>query len=117
MKIKLGEIVSQLENIRNLLENKLPVKVAYRLNKLSKKLDSELKSYNETKNAIVLELAKDLPDPTRITEENPVELAEYNKKHKELLEEEVEIDFEKIKVEELGEVVVSPNELVDWIFI
>lgn len=116
MKIKLSEVVNNLENLQNLFKNKLPVKVAYRLKRLSAKLDSELKTYDETKNALILEIAKDLPDNTKITKENVEELKEFNKKHAELLDTEVEIDFEPINVEELGDIVVAPNELISWIF-
>lgn len=116
MKIKLGDIVGNSENLQNLLKTKLPVKVAYRLKRLSQKLEGEIKTYNETRNALVLEIAKDLPDPTKITAENQEELQEYNKRHNELLEMEVEIDFEPISIDDLGEVEVAPNELISWIF-
>lgn len=116
IKIKLGELVSNVENVQNLLKNKLPIKVAYRLNRLSTKIDSELKTYNDTKNTLVLELAKNLPDNTKITQENPEELKEFNKRHNELLSTELELDFDKISIEELGDVVVAPNELVSFIF-
>lgn len=125
MKITLGEIIGGidnegksigLDNLQNLLKSKLPVKIAYKLNKLYQNIINELKSYNETKDSIVLDLAKDLPDPTKITSENPELLAEFNKRHNELLGMEVEIDFEKISVDELGDLIVSPNELISWIF-
>jgi hypothetical protein len=116
IKIKLSEVINNLENLQNLFKNKLPVKVAYRLKRLSAKLDSELKAYDETKNAMILEIAKDLPDNTKITSENVEELKEFNKRHAELLAEEIEIDFEQLSVEELGDVVVAPNELVPFIF-
>lgn len=115
MQLKLREIVANVENIKSLLNNKLPVKIAYKLNKLSGKLDKELVPYSETKNKLILELGeKQENGETSITDTE--KKAEFFKKNDELLETEVEIEFDPIKIEDLGDITVAPNELVSWIF-
>jgi len=116
MQIKLKDIVFNVENIKKLLENKLPVKVSYRLRKLAVKVEKEYNIYSETKNSLILELGTKQEDNTFTIKVTDDKFKEYNEKHNELLEQTVEIDFEPIDIEELGDVVVSPNELVEWIF-
>lgn len=115
MKIKLQEIISQTENIKSLLQNKLPVKIAYRLNKLSGKIDHELKTYTETKNGLVIEYGeKQENGDIKVTD--PEKLVEFHTKHNELIEMDVELDFEKLKIEDLGDITLSPNEIIPFIF-
>lgn len=116
MQIKLKDIVFNVENIKKLLENKLPVKISYRLRKLAAKVEKEFNVYSETKNSLILELGTKQEDNTFSVKTTDEKYPEYVEKHTELLEQTVEIDFEPIDIEELGDVVVSPNELVEWIF-
>ncbi len=115
MQIKLSDIVGNIENIKSLLTCKLPIKIAYKLNKLSNKLDRELIYYSEIKNKLIIELGEKQENGD-IKIVDPVKIKEFEEKHQEILSADVELDFEKIKVEDLGDIVVSPNELVNWIF-
>ena len=103
MKIKLSEIINGEKNIASLQEVKLPVKISYRIKRLVDKLIPILKNYQEEKNKLVIEFGEKLEeDKYEVTD--PIKLKEFWAKVTELQEIEEEIDFEKIKVEELGNI-------------
>ena len=113
MKISLRKIVESEKGMAAILETKLPIKIAYRLTKLSNKIRAELAVYNEQRVALVKRLGEEKgKDSWEVKPENMVEFQEEFKK---LLDEVVEIDFTPLKLAELGDVVISPKDLVDWI--
>lgn len=115
MKKTLKEIVENTENIKSLLEVKLPAKVAYRLSRLGDKLQSILKTYDMERGKIIREYGEVGEDGSyRVTDPKNIEEAEG--KLAELLSVEEEIDFEPIDIDSLGEVAVAPNQIIPWIF-
>jgi hypothetical protein len=115
MKKTLNEIVSNVDNLKALLEVRLPAKVAYRLSRLGDKLNSILKSYNEQRNEIIKEFA-DVSEDGEYKIIDLEKLKEAEAKITELLAVEEEIDFEPIDIESLGEIVVQPKLIIPWIF-
>jgi len=113
MKLSLKQIVESEKGMIAILETKLPIKIAYRLTKLSNKIRAELAVYNEQRVTLVKRLGEEqTKDNWQVKPENMKEfLEEFNK----LQDEIVEIDFTPLKLEELGDVVISPKDLVDWI--
>lgn len=115
MQIKLNDVVSNVENLQALQEIKFPVKVSYRIKRLIDKLDPILKAYNEKRNDLVKEFGEEQEDKSvRVTD--PAKLISFSEKLSDLLTSEETVDFEKIKVEELGDVEVSAKLLVSFIF-
>ncbi len=115
MKIKLSEIVNNIENIRALQEVKLPVKVSYRLKRLTDKLQSPLKTYDEKRNELVKEFGDEQEDKT-FAVKDPEKLKLFMMKFNDLVAIEEEVDFDKIKIDDLGDVKVEAKLLVDFIF-
>ena len=116
MKLKLSEIVGNIEGIKALAVVELPIKVSYNIKRLVRKLQPEIDTYQEARNAIINELGE-LDEKTKETKVvDPEKLKEFAKRVTELLEVEVEIDFEPIKISDLGDIKVSSNALVDWMF-
>lgn len=129
MKVKLNEIVSYATPVTNedgtvkeeavfvqLQSIKFPVKVSYRIKRLMDRLQPIFKTYDAKRNELVLEFA-DAPDKEgnqKVTD--PEKLKLFYEKLKELLESEEEIEWEKLKVEDLGDVPVAPKLLVPLIF-
>jgi len=118
--MKLITIINEQENLEKLMELKLPVKVAYKLNKLAHKFVSELKFYNDKKNELITELGeKKLDAEGNETEQMEVkqgELKQFYKKLEEIVEVETEVNFEPISISELGDIVIEPKLLSETFF-
>ena|SRR3990167_284432 len=115
MKTKLGVIVSDLENLKELQAIKMPVKISYRLKRLVYKLQPILKSYDEKRNELVKEFGEE-DEEKKIWNVKKESLPEFYAKLQELLDTDEEIDFEKIKIGELGGIEIAPKLLIDFIF-
>jgi hypothetical protein len=108
-------IKAQKSNLAALQEANLPVKVSYRIKRLIDKCESILKAYNEKRNELVKEFGtKD--EAGNFSVKDPEKLAEFFVKLNELLEVEESIEFDKIKVDDLGEITIAPKLLVNFIF-
>jgi len=118
--MKILTILNEQANLTKLLELKLPVKVAYRLNKLSNKFDTEIKFYNDKRNELVKELGeKKLDAEGKETEQIEVKkenLVEYYKQINEMVEIETEVNYEPISISELGDMVIEPKLLSETFF-
>lgn len=115
MKVKLSEIVNNVEAINSLSEVKLPIKVSYRIKRLAGKLAPILDAYNEKRDALIKELGE-ANEKGGFSVKDPEKLKVFSERLQELLSFEEEVDFTKIKLSELGEVSLSPNELPEFIF-
>lgn len=114
MKILLSDVVSQVENIRALQEISFPVKVSYKIKRLVDKLKPILETYNEKRTELVKKYGEENEDKSfSVKEEN---LKEFYKELSELSSNEEEVEFEKIKVSELGDIKLEAKLLVDFIF-
>ena len=118
MLIKLSEVINNVENLKAIQEVKLPVKISYRIARLVNKLQPEANLYEEKRVNLLKELGEldekgEKYDIKYGTIENQ---AKFWKEISELLAMEIEIDFTKIKVEELGEVNMEAKLLNLFIF-
>lgn len=115
MKIKLSQIVGNIENIKALQEIALPVKVSYKIKRLVDKLNPILKSYDEKRNDLIKEFGDEQEDGN-FAVKDPEKLKEFAEKLQELLDMEEEIDFEKINIDSLGDIKLEAKIIVDFIF-
>ncbi len=117
MKISLKEIVNSTEQIKALLEVKLPVKISYKLSRLANKINPILETFNENRNKLIKEFGEEDPETKNYSVKDPEKLEQFTKKLLELLDVEEEIDwFEPIKIDDLGSIELEPKLLVSWIF-
>jgi len=115
MKIKLADIINSLESLKALQEVKFPVKVSYRLKRLVDKLDPEVKLFYEKRNEMIMELGTKQEDgSTKIVEDE--KLKTFAEELTKLGEVEIDVDYEPVKVEDLGDAVVAPKDLVPFVF-
>ncbi len=116
MKIQLSAIVNSTEQIKSLLEIKLPVKISYKIKRLVDKLNPILKAYEDKRNELVKEFGEQNEDGSFQVKDG-AKVKEYITKLTELLEVEEEIDwFEPIKIEELGDVQIEPKNITNFVF-
>ena len=116
MKITLKEAIESDSQLKNILEVKLPIKIAYKLNKLAKKLQAETAGYNELRVKLVKELGEKTDEKTDIWQVKTENLQEFSDKINELFKTEVEIDFEPLNIEVLGDISIEPKNLPSWLF-
>lgn len=115
IKISLSEVVGNIDNLKALQEVTLPVKVSYKIKRLVNKLEPVLKAYGEKKDDLVREFGELQPDgESKVTD--PEKLKLFADKLAELLSTEDEVDFEPIKVDDLGNVEIAPKLLVPFVF-
>lgn len=113
--VSLDEVVSNIENMKVLQDVKLPVKISYRIMRLVNKLQPILNVYNEKRNAFIKEFGEIQEDKTIIIKD-PEKLLLFTEKMKELLSTKEKIDFDPLKIEDLGDISIEPKLLPIWIF-
>jgi hypothetical protein len=123
IKIYLGEIDSILMSLQTLINKELPIKLSYSLSKLEKTLESEYKLLAEKKNELINKYAE-RDDKNKVILLNPDEFGRQEIKIKEGLKEEsltklnelynieTEINFEPISLDLLGDISISPKDLL-----
>lgn len=115
MQLKLKQLIESQESIGKLIETKLPVKVSYRLNRLVNYINPELRIFTEKR----LELFKEfgVHDTEKdIWEIKPENSETFTEEITKLMDEEVNIDFQTLKLADLGDISIEPKYLVNWIF-
>lgn len=115
MKIKLREVLEAAGSFQVLQNKEVPIKVAYRLKRLANKLQSDINLYSENRNELIKKLGEKQKDGT-FKVVDPEKLEELSNQTKELLNEEIEVEFNKIKLSELGDIKIEPNSLIEWVF-
>lgn len=116
MKIKLSHIVGSVESLKALLDVKFPIKQSYRISKLvNGPIERELKSYNEARNSLIAEFG-DKNDDGSTQVKDPKKLEEFMIKMNELLDVDVEIEWEPINIEDVESLNIEPRHLISFIF-
>ena len=112
MKLKLGEVYSLVRNLPKLTNKDIPIKISYRLLKLLKICSAEMDTLEKTRIKLVEKYAEKTDDDKKgeckVADENKEKFQEQFAK---LLDEDVEIDFKLISIEDLGDINFSVNDL------
>jgi D-lyxose ketol-isomerase len=116
MKISISQMLESLEGLELLSKVKLPVKTSYWINRISTKVNAELKVFQEQRDILIKEFGEEKKDRKGIFEVKPENSEEYQKKVKELTAIEVELGFDKIKISDLGGIPIEPECMIDWVF-
>lgn len=120
MKITIKEILENVESLKLLMEKDLPVKVSYRIKRLIDKLNPITKVYDEKRVELIKEYGDKVVDE-KTGEENtqvkdPEKIKQFMEKVNDLQSLEEEVEFDKIGIEELGDVKIAPKDLVAFLF-
>jgi hypothetical protein len=111
MKVTIEKVLDAKESMGKLLQKDLPIKSSFKLSRLVKKLNEELEVFNEKRKDLFKKFGKELEDGRYHLGEEVAE--DYNNNLKELLSVEIEIDFEPLKVDQLGEnITISTTDLM-----
>ena len=118
MKFKLNEIRLATDGLAEILEKELPVKTAYWLARFLDKVNSENASMEKARINLVKKHAKkdDKGNPMFVKDKDDKDTNQYDipdvdafqNEFIELTNEEVEIEFKPIKLEQLGDIKLKP---------
>ena len=113
MKFKLAELKPFAEGLKEILDVELPIKPAYWLGKLLVKVENELKHFEEARLKLIAKHSiekdeKGRPKVDETTNRYVVDEEAFGKEFIELCDEEIEIDFKPITLDELGDVKLKP---------
>ena len=108
IKLKLFEILDAKEPIIKLMNCELPVKTAYKLSKMAVKLQAELNVIEDNKKKIYELLGEKTNEGISIPKDK---VPEFQLKMNELLQVEVELDIELIKLSEIESAKITPMQL------
>ncbi len=118
-KLKLVELSSVVENAKYIIEeSNVPIKLAYKLTKLYKKLNTELEQLEETRIKLITKYAeKDEDGNVKQNEDNSVpimkdKLNEFQTEVNDLFSMEIDIEFEPINIDDFGDINISPKHLI-----
>jgi len=100
LKLSNGDVFLSREPLQKLMGEKFPVKTAYGLAKLSNKLNEQLKVIDEVRNGLIKKYGEtDGKGNLQVKQESP-NWIKFVEEFKELMAQEVEIVFEKVKLPE-----------------
>ena len=114
-KLKLSNVIESKTKLETLAEMDLPIKVSYWISRAISKSIPELKIY-ETKRIQLCEKLGKLNKEENRYEFTPENEIEYHKKYKELVDIEIDLDIEKIKILDYPDLKIKPSLLLEWLF-
>jgi hypothetical protein len=113
MKLKLGQLIDARGALRAIGAERLPVKLAYRIQRNMRKIDIELREVDEANLKLIRELGEKQPDGNWHVK--PENLDAFRDAMKALRDEDIEIDIRAVSIDELP-VDVAPLTLMDLDF-
>lgn len=117
IKVKLEDLVNATDGLKGLSQKQLKARCAYAVGKILKSADAEIQSFNETRMELIKKYGEKDENGELKTEENgnvripPEGLNDFSKELRELLDTEIEISANKIKMDDIGEVEFTPAEM------
>lgn len=115
--ISLGELLNSTEGLKGLSQKPLKARCAYAVGKILKAADAEMTTFNEARMDLINKYGeKDENGQLKSDENGNVhidmqQLENFNKELKELLDTTIEINANKIFIDDLGEVEFTPTEM------
>lgn len=115
MKLKIREILEAAPILKKVTNFSLPVKASYNIMRNMKKIEQELRPFEESRLQLVRKHGKEDEDgKVSVTEKK---LEDFYKDVSSLLEEDIEVDIRTVKIEQLEEIKLTPSEVqcIDFI--
>lgn len=110
MKFALGEIRGMKDPLSNLVEKEIPIRAAWKLNRLIKTFDKELGEIEEFRVKLVQKLGESKEEGDIQVPDDKMD--QFIKEFNELLNNEIETDFEPIDVDIFGDISISAKDMM-----
>lgn len=117
IKVTLETLVNSTEGLKGLSQKQLKARSAYAVGKILKAADAEISSFNETRMELIRKYGEKDETGELKTDENgnvriePDDMQNFSNELRELLNTEVEISANKIKLDDIGDVEFTPAEM------
>ena len=111
MKFRLGQIQDMKESLGRLTNEPLPLKIAFKLNKLVRNMDVNLTVIEEERVKLVKKLGVENKE-TNAVEIPKDKIPQFQEEFVELMNEEVEIDFEPFKIDDFANAKVTTQDML-----
>lgn len=115
MKILLSQVVNSKESLEKILGEKLPIKTAYRIQKIYRQLQPELTHYEEMRTKLITDkYGGEQPEGSGNWRVLPEHNKEFIAELTELLSVEIEIEFVKVKLPDSCEMSPTDSFMLEW---
>ena len=111
MKFSLGEIYGLTRSLQKITDKELPIKVSFRIYKFLKDSTSEMETLEQSRVKLVEKYA-DTPKEGEEMKVSDANRGKFQEEFSGLLNEEVDISFEPISIDDLGDISISTNDLL-----
>lgn len=115
--ITLEQLINSTDGLKGLSQKQLKARSAYAVSKILKAADAEMNTFNETRMELIKKYGeKDETGELKSDEQGNVHiidkmLSTFNKELQELLNTTVDINANKIRIEDIGDVDFTPAEM------
>ena len=117
IRITLEQLINSTDGLKGLSQKSLKARSAYAVSKIIKAADAEMTTFNETRMELIKKYGEKGEDGEVKSDENgnvrilPESLNDFNKELQELLKTPVEINANKIRMEDIDNVEFTPAEM------
>lgn len=108
--MNIKEILESKDSIQELIGKSMPIKTAFAVSKLQKELNIALELYDSRKQGMFDKYGENSEAGKKIKEEY---ISTYISEHNELIEEELDILFDKVSIDTLGDIQIAPAHLTN----
>jgi len=108
MKVKVVDILNANEGLKKIASLPINIKVSYQLMRLGNKISDELKVFDDKRKELLNKYGEINEGNWKVKEEN---MTDFTKDINDILEEDVDIEFEPISLDNLGDVKISLADL------
>lgn len=117
MKVSVKQILEGQQVVGKMLDSKLPAATAFKFGRLVSKVDNELKLFDTQRLKLIEQYGEKVDENQYKIKEEHSEV--FNHEMSALLAVEIDLDANQISISELGEIEITPRELLklDWLIV
>ena len=115
--VKISNLLNSTEVLQKLSKTQLKAKTAWQVSKVLKLAEEEMQTFNDTRMEVLKKYAEKDENGELITDENnnckimPDKISEFNDELTELLDNNIELNVNKINIEDLNDIDFTPAEM------
>lgn len=117
IKVKISDLLNSTETLQKLSQKDFKAKLAWSISRLLKAAETELQAFNDTRMTLIKKCGEKDANGELITDEKgnckilPEDIDSFSKELNELVESEVEINANKIKMDLLEDIDFTPSDM------